>query len=283
MNPATYYHPGQLVYHQPSPNTNLVPLMPSPGANIISLPNHYVSAGHSPGQMTHALPTIHTGHATQYITAGAPSPGYYGHGPSPLMPMMSLPQHTPYPAMQKEPQMHYSLAVPGNKVPLVVWDIFQPTSSLLAASQSFPIYPTLSAIEPPVYSLRIVCKDMPWMIRIKKREKEGFITVGDIFEAIYLQMQEQIIHSEWRLMSPKTQKYVISKYNQRVAAEKATAQYHNQHQPKQEQVDGIKRVDYLLDRVGFVGLKQDPETVKELCGDIDVHDAWLLVLSERRH
>lgn len=184
--------------------------------------------------------------------------------------------------MHKEPQMHYSLAVPSNKVPLVVWDIHQPASTIRAASQSFPIYPSLSAVEPPVYSLRIVCKDMPWMIRIKKKEKEGFITVNDVFEAIYIQMQEQIIHSEWRLMSARTQKYVINKYNQRAAAQKAAAQYQHQHHP-QEDSGGIKRVDYLLERVGFVGLKQDPEAVKEFCGDIDVQDAWLLVLSERPH
>lgn len=170
--------------------------------------------------------------------------------------------------------MHYSLAVPANKIPLVVWDIFQPTSSLRAASSQYPIYPSLSAIEPPVQSLRIVCKDMPWMIRIKK--KEGFVTVSDVFEAIYIQMQEQIIHSEWRLMSSRHQKNIIQQWNQRSAAAKAAGQHDNHD-------GGIRRVDYLLGRTAFIGLKQDPDMVKELVGEIDVGDAWLLVLSERPH
>lgn len=81
----------QLVY-QPSPHGNVVPLMPSPGHNVISLPGQYVSAGHSPGHMLQALPVTPTGaHHPQYMTTGAPTThGYYGG--SPLVPMMSLPQ-----------------------------------------------------------------------------------------------------------------------------------------------------------------------------------------------
>jgi hypothetical protein len=31
--------------------------------------------------------------------------------------------------------------------------------------------------------MRLVCKDMPWMITIRKRE--GVVTVGDVYDAIY--------------------------------------------------------------------------------------------------
>ena len=169
-----------------------------------------------------------------------------------------------------EPKVHYGLA--ANPTQLVFWDIFQPTSTLQALDASFPIQPSLSAVEPAVSTMRLVCKDMPWIITIKK--SVGYVSIGDVYEAIYTQMQEPIIHSEWRLMGQSQQKKVTQRFRYRNEMQKA--------QGKEEDSRGIRRVDYLINKTAFVGLKQDDRAVKDLVGDIDMNNAWLLVLGERK-
>jgi hypothetical protein len=169
-----------------------------------------------------------------------------------------------------EPKVHYGLAVNTN--PLVRWDIFQPTSTLQSLDGSYPIQLNISAVEPPVTSMRLVCKDMPWIITIKK--STGYVSISDVFEAIYTQMQEPVIHSEWRLMGSSQQKKVSQRF-----------QYRNdilRSMGKEEDTRGIRRVDYCLNKAAFVGLKHDDKAVKDLVGDIDIFNAWILVLGERR-
>jgi hypothetical protein len=120
--------------------------------------------------------------------------------------------------------------------------------------------------------MRLVCKDMPWIITIKK--SVGYVSISDVFEAIYTQMQEPIIHSEWRLMGSSQQKKVAQRF-----------QYRNEtlrSMGKEEDTRGIRRVDYCLHKAAFVGLKHDDKAVKDLVGDIDIGNAWILVLGERR-
>lgn len=172
---------------------------------------------------------------------------------------------------QTQPTPHYALA--ANSTPLVMWDVFQPPSSIRATNPSFPIYLQVPAVDPPVNSMRLVCKDMPWIITIRKKEGQA-VTVGDVFEAIYLQLQEPIIHSEWRLMGAGSlRNKVVQRFQQRVEFLKA--------QGKPDDSQGIRRVDYLLNRTAFVGIRQDNKAIGELVGDIDITNAWLLILSER--
>lgn len=90
---------------------------------------------------------------------------------------------------------------------------------------------------------------------------------------LYQQLQEPIVHSEWRLMGSSAQKKVTARFNQRVELLKAMGQA--------DAGRGIRRVDFVLNRVGFVGIKQDEKTITDLVGDIDISNAWLLVLAER--
>lgn len=109
------------------------------------------------------------------------------------------------------------------------------------------------------------------MITIKKRE--GVVTVGDVFDAIHQQLAEPIIHSEWRLMGGSAQKKVTQRFTQRMELLKSMGE--------PEDTRGIRRVDFVLNRTAFVGIKQDSKTISELVGDIDIPNAWLLVLGER--
>ena len=110
------------------------------------------------------------------------------------------------------------------------------------------------------------------MITIKKKDGAA-VTIADVFEAVYVQLQESIIHSEWRLMGSSTQKKVTARYQ--IRSEQLRMQ------GKADEGRGIRRVDYLLNRTAFVGLKQDPKAISDLVGDIDINNAWLLIVGER--
>lgn len=223
-------------------------------------------AGHSPGHLISPLPG-----GGQLLFQGQqmmqPQHGYFPN--TPIMPIQNaLPAQ--YAHANPEPKVHYGLAANPNL--LVNWDIFQPTSTLQGLDASYPIQPNLSAVEPPVNTMRLVCKDMPWIITIKK--SVGFVSIGDVYEAIYTQMQEPIIHSEWRLMGSSQQKKVTHRFRYRNDLLRAMG--------KEEDTRGIRRVDYCLNKTAYFGLKQDDRAVKDLVGDIDISNAWILVLGERR-
>jgi len=252
------------------------------GGNIIGLPpaNQFVAQpGHSPAHIVSSLPG-----GPVYIQAH-PQGALYPT--TPIMPIQHAlpPTHCKYAHLcgylnvhnvppdapiSTEPKVHYGLAASSR--PLVSWDIYQPTSTIQAMDASFPIQASLSAVEPPVNTMRLVSKDMPWIITIKK--STGYISIGDVYEAIYTQMQEPIIHSEWRLMGSSQQKKVAQRFRQRNELLRSMG--------REEDTRGIRRVDYCLNKVAFVGLKQDDAAVKELVGDIDITNAWILVLGERR-
>jgi hypothetical protein len=76
-------------------------------------------------------------------------------------------------------------------------------------------------------------------------------------------------------MGSSAQKKVAARFSQRVELLKAMGQADDGLSR------GIRRVDYVLNRGGFVGIKQDERTISSLVGDIDISNAWLLVLGVR--
>ncbi|KAG8807148.1 hypothetical protein FRC17_004620 [Serendipita sp. 399] len=264
------YHTGPYVVPVvgASPQHQQLFLTPSPsGGNIMQLPQQGVQyvQGHPQG---HPIPN-QGGYIVQSAPIGQHVQQYFQN--TPIVPVVGLPQ-VAYAQPQTQPQVHYALAASPNPTPLILWDIFQPTSSILGTNPSYPIHLNHSAVEPPVSSMRLICKDMPWMITIRKKDN-SIVTIGDVFEAIYTQMQESIIHSEWRLMGPAIQKQVSARFQQRLEQLASVGQV--------DESRGIRRVDFLLGKTAFVGLKSDPKTIGKLVGDIDVHNAWLLVLGTR--
>lgn len=189
------------------------------------------AGGHSPGHVTSGLPGQPVYLQPQPMLM---QPGYYPN--TPIMPVHNALPNVHYTPASHEPKVHYGLA--ANPTPLVFWDIFQPAATLQPLDASFPIQPSLSAVEPAVSTMRLVCKDMPWIITIKK--SVGFVTIGDVYDAIYTQMQEPIIHSEWRLMGGTAQKKVTQRFRYRNEILKS--------QGKEEDTRGIRRVDYLLNK-----------------------------------
>ena len=116
------------------------------------------------------------------------------------------------------------------------------------------------AMHPTIYYLRIVCDETPdWQITLKfdpnsYREHTGTtspyyvppISLGDVLSAIHRTLQEQITHADWARLDITKQNKVNQAYINRC---KAT--------PTMESLlkgQGVKKVDYLLDKVWFKGL-----------------------------
>jgi hypothetical protein len=133
--------------------------------------------------------------------------------------------------------------------------------------QHVPLSPEVlaqPATHPPIYRLRIVCDEIPqWPITLEYdpdsyREQTGTtlpyappISLGDALTAIHRTLQEQITHVDWARVEPRRQTKITHAYTARC-----------QSAPTMESLlksQGVKKVDYLLDKVWFKGLTRSSE------------------------
>jgi hypothetical protein len=127
-----------------------------------------------------------------------------------------------------------------------------------------------TATHPPMYRLKIVCDELHhWPITLEYnpedyRQQTGAmlmypppISVGDVLAQIHRTLNERITQADWARLDDK-KKYKISQaYTTRCASSPSM-----EHLLKS---DGVKKVDYLLDKVWFRGLMKThdgPEVLK---------------------
>jgi hypothetical protein len=115
------------------------------------------------------------------------------------------------------------------------------------------------ATHPPIYRLKIVLDELPnWPITLEYnpedyRQQTGAalmypppVSVGDVLAQIHRALHERISHTDWARLDDK-KKYKISQaYTARCASAPSM-----EHLLKS---DGVKKVDYLLDKLWFRGL-----------------------------
>lgn len=121
------------------------------------------------------------------------------------------------------------------------------------------------ATHPPTTHMRIVCDPIKqWPIELKDRRSEPFahsmllqvpamepappITVGDVLNAIHRAMQTQISHVDWARLSKSDEIEIARAYTRRCRAFPSVEQF--------EASQGVRRVDYLLKKYMFKGLKR---------------------------
>jgi len=113
------------------------------------------------------------------------------------------------------------------------------------------------ATEPGAHFMKIVCDEFPWPIIIELPRRET-ITVEHVLVHIYEALQESLTRDEWEDESKNRRKAMYRAMCSRLA----------RGQPSYK-VDGhVKRVDYLMDKTLFLGLKP--------VGPPDAPDEWLL-------
>ncbi|EIN08134.1 hypothetical protein PUNSTDRAFT_102896 [Punctularia strigosozonata HHB-11173 SS5] len=187
--------------------------------------------------------------------------------PMPVSPMLLPAATPPPPPMQIHPYLNGASPRPdfvfdlsastfrpmkirhdGEAVPLAVADFDQP------------------ATHPPVYRMRITCDAIPqWPIDLEySRSPRSVlleipspsggsmvpITLRDVLLAVYQHLQTQITHLDWARLSYSEEVAISRAYTRRCRAASNRAVMAEQAEASQ----GVKRIDYLLDRYMFKGL-----------------------------
>lgn len=116
------------------------------------------------------------------------------------------------------------------------------TSAMSLVSRPHTLDPWFQpALLPEQYNLRIVSREMPWVIDVVC-SAQPVVTCGDVFVAIYGALQAELTDGEWAIVDQGRQRMI----------ECATRMRN-----KTRAVEGVKRVDWLGDRVVFLGLTKD--------------------------
>jgi hypothetical protein len=127
------------------------------------------------------------------------------------------------------------------------------------------------ATRPPVSRLRIVCDEIPeWPIVLESsypREKGAIspsahpMSLGNVLSQIHGTLHEQITHSDWERLDPEMKDKVSQAFYKRSANERN---------------GGVRKLDYLLDKVwfkGLVGTSDGPEVLRLVISDCKDFDA----------
>jgi len=201
---------------------------------------------------------------------------YHQGGPSPLLPMLPLSQQ-PSPAVtyqqlppQLAPVQQFSVHPFLGQKSSELWEVFRPVGPILSKMQNASSFPATQPYQP---EMRLISADLPWTISVKAINGQ-FVTVGEVYEAIFNSLQGVVTHPEYRLTEARTRKKMADQYQKRCT------QYPLEHN---EHTRGIKRVDYLLHRNVFGGLKRDDKLAEELMmlNDQKMQYTWVLTFTSR--
>jgi len=163
----------------------------------------------------------------------------------------------------------------------IIWDIRR-TPSTATVTPATGVNPELnqSVTHPPVRSMVIICKYLPWSITIKKYSP---IRCKDVIEAVYDALQEPITASEFWIASPEKRK-IMQAVNERETENPRSKRKYIATRIKGkdvERLDSPLRVDFLDRMTLFKGLYHDPRMISErLAHDPEsIDDAWVMALA----
>ncbi|KAF8342647.1 uncharacterized protein EI90DRAFT_772020 [Cantharellus anzutake] len=138
---------------------------------------------------------------------------------------------------------------------------------------------TEAVTHPPVRSMIIISKYLPWSISIKKYSA---IRCKDVVEAVYNTLQEKISASEFWIASPEKRK-IMQAVNERETDNSRSKRKYITTRIKGREIERLDtplRVDFLDQMTLFKGLYHDPKMISErLAHDPEsIEDAWVLSL-----
>ncbi|TDL22710.1 hypothetical protein BD410DRAFT_803144 [Rickenella mellea] len=141
-------------------------------------------------------------------------------------------------------------------LPPLIWDTRRSWRTARAASSPnhylHPHYLSQYATNPPTPYFRITCGTFPrdWFIDVKMSRNSHGVTVVDVLRAIDELLRVRITPREWDKATEKHRKGVLKEHNRRCKSSR---------DPEYERRGGVRRVDWLGDRTGFVGLSPSYE------------------------
>jgi len=226
---------------RPSWHGGQVPVMPS-----VAIPSAYASPFLQADQPLHQR---------RHSFGGSPWSSPFSTPTHPYAPWLYPPQpqqfhiHPFLNAESPRPDFHFDLSSP--KFAPVLWIGPGQVTPLTMEHFSQP------ATHPPITRLRIICDILPqWPIDLEYNPyyQGGLsipapqvpITLGDILIALHRSLHTRISHIDWAKLSVSEETAVARAYTRRCKSIPSVAQF--------EASQGVRRVDYLLDKVMFRGL-----------------------------
>lgn len=182
--------------------------------------------------------------STYSYTSSLPSPGgpitppplqYFGspHAYSPLPSVHG--QLNPILALPCTQHLHYNMTLPPSTLQ------FHPTVPRHVRDEP--------ATFPPLPHMTVTSRSLPWSIRVTPSGKSAFVTVSDVFDAIYTSLRVNMTPNEFaQLPSADAQRQVNDAYRRRYKSMSDPNAYN------EEKKQGLKRVDFLAAMTCFAGL-----------------------------
>ena len=192
------------------------------------------------------------------------SPSSRSSSSGPITPPSMYPGHLPpphiaYPAHRYEPFQIRPMAPPSSLVPPNIHRLLAPDIGILYDLTLPPESATkrdryrLSSRElsepatlPAVPYLQIKSPYLQWRISVSGRA--GFVTLGDVLDAIYISLRKNIVREDFKYLSDSAQQRVNAAYERRYRSLRDRRAY------GMEKHSGVKRVDFLMERNKFRGL-----------------------------
>lgn len=167
-------------------------------------------------------------------------------GPSPYA--FSLPPARPRSKSRVRPRVHALLAL--NRSPPVNYDLSLHPSTMSTHHISLStITLAESAVHPPLPLLTLVSPHMPWSISVSASSNGAYVTVSDVYSAIYRSLRQNILPVEYHaLPSDRDKRRVSAAYETRYRRLRGSRDYDH------EKRAGVKRVDFLMGHTKFLGL-----------------------------
>lgn len=111
---------------------------------------------------------------------------------------------------------------------------------------------------PRVSSMRIISEVYPWMIEVRAQTEGTGVTCGEVIEAIYHDMQRLTQKEDYDRLSAPQKRSLADAYR------------HNRSRtngvPGGTLGEGMKRLDFLRDKVTFGGIENNEAVVERICG-----------------
>lgn len=109
------------------------------------------------------------------------------------------------------------------------------------------------ACEPPQPRMRLYHSQWPWVIDIVSQNPAG-VTIGELLEGIWRCMQTPIAHADYwnNEMDERNREAVASAWAERTASS------------EEEQMRGVRRVDYLIGKTILEGIVKGKDGMWEL-------------------
>ncbi|KAF9449809.1 hypothetical protein P691DRAFT_811875 [Macrolepiota fuliginosa MF-IS2] len=137
--------------------------------------------------------------------------------------------------------------------PDIIYDVRRPARALESRRRTItPDEFNEAATYPPIPSMTIRHDYLPWSIRVtptgySRSRREPYVTVWDILKAIHSSLWTTITPGEFDALGTG------SEYQRRVTRAYET-RYRSSHTSYEEKMGGVRRVDYLVEFVYFMGL-----------------------------